>query len=830
MEYIQLNNYKIIELIDQGKFATVYKAEKLDIHKIVTIKCIKPEYRNRSDICLQFKEQYITQAKLRHSHVVKIEDLREEQGFLFIAMEYFQYGNLHKWITEQRTSSFRQIAIIVEDIADGLDYIHANGQVHGNIKPSNILLYPDLTHENLLRAKITDIIHPISNNIINTQSEDLIGFTAEYISPEQAGNEKITPLSDQYSLGIITYEMLCLIPPFTGISGVDIYIDHQKTQPTPLTQLNNQITSEMQAVVLQALEKLPEKRFNSCGEFAKKIRLAVAVTEIEQLNTFLSIAKEKISQGEFEEARKYLQNANIIEPDNLERKKLYELLISEEKHIADYQQANILLQESKEIANTIASKSPDYEDKSKFLCTFVPPPLSLWGNIINYWKPAGYFAAFFILIITILIVSFSILIKYSPNQFTQSTIIAYDRTSTPTSTPTFTSTYTATPTVSYTPTFTKTPSATPTLTGGGDGRIAFFSRIIGSGNYLIVKYFSNNITSIYPIVGADCELSPDGYSCLFSSWEYGSLSIYKTSLLNRQVIQLSSEGSHADQDPVWSPDGKQIAFCSLQGGNQEIYLMESDGSNKINISNNISSDIEPVWSPDGRYIAFRSDRNNDHAQYFIIEVDTTNVSRLSTRSDDSEVETHLAWAPDGKKVAFFSGAPIKQIHIFNIDDSSEILIPNSIPLYFAYSNQFENYLEWSPDSNSILFPSHENGNWEIFTYDIINDSIANLTSNYASEDLDAKWSPDGNKILYVSFRNGNYGINIVDSDGNNHERYVYDLSEKFNPVFSPDGKMIAYTSNNDRNTYTYVMDINGTTPTKISDYPAIKDSLIWINQ
>src|SRR6185436_10718654 len=140
----------------------------------------------RADIRDQFREQAKQQAKLTYPRLVRVEDLREEHGQFFVAMEYMPLGSLQSWITRNGMLSFRQVGVVIGDVAEALDYLHGNSLVHGDIKPSNILLMEDPNQKGVLRAKLSDLRLPRAAEISQTVSENLIEVTPEYISPGQA--------------------------------------------------------------------------------------------------------------------------------------------------------------------------------------------------------------------------------------------------------------------------------------------------------------------------------------------------------------------------------------------------------------------------------------------------------------------------------------------------------------------------------------------------------------------------------------------------------------------------------------------------------------------
>jgi serine/threonine protein kinase len=722
----QFRNYRVGEIIGRGRFAIVYKAEKLDVRKMVALKVLKPEYANRNDIRDQFRDQARQQAKLSHPRLVIVEDLREEHGQFFVAMEYMPLKSLRSWVTENGMLSFRQVAMIIEDAAEALDYLHGRKLVHGDVKPSNILLMDDHNQKNVMRAKLSDLRLPLASEIVQTVSENLIELTPEYISPEQAGGALATPLSDQYSLGVVAYEILAGQPPFMNPNQVDLYIDHQRSQPPSLQELNDRITPELEQVILRTLEKSPENRYSTCGQFARALRVAVVATEQKRLSELFVSAERLLEKGEFRQARIALKDALLIQPENEKAAELMERLDQQEAISKNYQQAVESLLEADEKAQAIRKAAPDYPDNARYLNTFAPPPPPFWKQLRNRWRSAGQLAGFLLLFSVICLLSITAWIDTAGGESIQPTLVALDRTSTftPTFTPTFTATLTPTSTLTLTPTITLTPI------GGGSGKIALVSDRDGD-------------SEIY-VINAD-----------------GS----------EQTNVTTSNGS--DYSPVWSPDGKKIAFVSERDGNPEIYVMNPDGSEQINLSNNSQSDAWPAWSPDGKKIAFRSTRDGDSEIYLM----NTDGSGQIALSHNSNSDFSPFWSPDGKKIAFVSDRDgDSEIYVMNADGSgSTNLTENSTD---------DRFPAWSPDGQKIAFVSDRDGNEEIYVMNTDGSNPTNLTDN-STDDFFPGWSPDGQKIAFVSIRDGNEEIYVMSTDGSNPIRLTNDDAGESQPVWSP---------------------------------------------
>ncbi len=197
----------------------------------------------------------------------------------------------------------------------------------------------------------------------------------------------------------------------------------------------------------------------------------------------------------------------------------------------------------------------------------------------------------------------------------------------------------------------------------------------------------------------------------------------------------------------------KIAFMSKRDGNDEIYVMNADGTNQINLTNNPALDANPSWSPDGTKIAFWSDRDGNR-EIYVMDADGTNQTRLT---NNPAYDLYSSWSPDGTKIAFMSKRDGNdEIYVMNADGTNQINLTNNPALDANPS--------WSPDGTKIAFWSDRDGNREIYVMDADGTNQTRLTNNPAY-DLYSSWSPDGTKIAFRSARDGNWEIYIMDADG-----------------------------------------------------------------
>jgi len=258
------------------------------------------------------------------------------------------------------------------------------------------------------------------------------------------------------------------------------------------------------------------------------------------------------------------------------------------------------------------------------------------------------------------------------------------------------------------------------------------------------------------------------------------------------------------------PPGK-IAFESFRDGNCEIYVMNADGSNQTNLTNNSAYDSSPSWSPDGSLIAFSSSRDGNFDIY-IMNADGSNQTRLT---NDSAHNFYPSWSPDGSQIAFESDRDGYGIYVMDADGSNQTRLTNN--------SADDRYPSWSPDGSQIAFWTNRDGNSEIYVMNADGSNQTRLTNN-PDTDFYPSWSPDGSQIAFESDRDG-YGIYVMDADGSN-QRKLTNESDRY-PSWSPDGSCIAFDSYRDGNCEIYVMNADGSDQIRLTNNPDCDVNPSW---
>jgi hypothetical protein len=215
--------------------------------------------------------------------------------------------------------------------------------------------------------------------------------------------------------------------------------------------------------------------------------------------------------------------------------------------------------------------------------------------------------------------------------------------------------------------------------------------------------------------------------------------------------QRLTEDESNNMAPVWSPDGRRIAFVSDRDGNREIYVMSASGSNPQNLTRHDAEDWTPAWSPDGRRIAFSSFREGNWDIY-VMDANGSNVRRL-TENDAADYSP--AWSPDGSHIAFVSDRDGNlEVYTMNADGSNQTR--------FTRDGATDQSPAWSSDGTLLVWESYREGNMELYVANADGSDVQNLSRDSFANAHGPTWSPWGKHIAFFSNRDGGWNIFVLD--------------------------------------------------------------------
>ena len=777
-----LSHYQIVSLLGHGGMGVVYKARDTHLDRFVAIKLLPSEIVADPERKSRFVQEAKAASALNHPNVITIHDILNDEGRDFIVMEYVGGKTLAQLIPRKGMKLNDALKYAIQ-IADGLSKAHAAGIIHRDLKPGNIMV----TGEGLVKvldfglAKLTkwpQLGQTGETDTLQPQTEQgMILGTASYMSPEQAAGKPLDARSDIFSFGSVLYEMVTGQRAFQGDSTISTLSALLREDPKPARQIVSGIPPELEGLVQRCLRKDPERRFR----------------HLDDVKVFLEEALEKAAS----EKQREVDGAGA---HKTRRRWLIGGLLAGMAALALAVWLWRTFRQSDLPSMTVVPLTT-YPGRERF------PTFSPDGNQVAFcWDGEKR---------DNLDIYVKLIGAEPPIRLTRD------------------------PADDYGPAWSPDGSWIAFLRKVGEGKAAvMLVPPIGGRERMLTE------VGIHwnPLMATPLTWSPNGNLLIVSHREsekepFGLHSVSLESGVKRRLITSPSAATEGDdKSPVFSPDGRAIAFVQTLGyATGDLYVMAlNDATKVVSQATRVVAGrwlvMNMAWSPDGREIIFSSSESGGassglwrvgasgsgepqqltvgengqdpavsshrHRLAYSQVISDTNIWRVDVSARPARAptmepfitstrrESNPQFSPDGQKIVFSSDrSGSSEIWVCNSDGSEPMQLT-------SFGKRATASPRWSPDSRWVCFDSNVEGQFEVYVVDANGRRSRRLTSNPA---LDAapSWSWDGKWIYFASTRGGNHQVwKMPWTEGE-----AIELTKKggFAALESPDGKFVYYT-------------------------------------
>lgn len=261
------HRYRIVDLIGSGGMAQVYRVVSLSNRRTYAVKVLKDEYKNDSEFLRRFEREARAVLHLSHDNIVRAYDVGETDGLPYIVLEYIEGQTLKEILDKNGPMPPRIAVALTVQVLDALSAAHTAGIIHRDVKPQNVIVM----HNGKVKLMDFGIAREVDASTVTFTGSTVLG-SVHYLSPEQAKGVPVTEGSDLYSTGVMLYEMLTGHVPFEGETSVAIALKHISDIPAPPIQINPKIPPALNDVVLRALNKDLNRRYQTANEMSAHLR------------------------------------------------------------------------------------------------------------------------------------------------------------------------------------------------------------------------------------------------------------------------------------------------------------------------------------------------------------------------------------------------------------------------------------------------------------------------------------------------------------------------------------------------------------------------------
>jgi serine/threonine protein kinase len=738
-------HYQVLEKLGEGGMGVVYKARDTHLDRLVALKVLPPEKVVDPERKRRFVQEAKAASALNHPNIITIHDINQENGLDFIAMEYVKGKTLDQ-LLGRRGLALGEVLKSAVQITDALARAHVAGIVHRDLKPSNIMV----TEEELVKVLdfgLAKLVEPNEtqdwaetlatrrDEAPSTEERTIVG-TVAYMSPEQAEGKKIDARSDIFSFGAVLYEMVTGRRAFLGDSKMSTLAAILHKEPTPVSEVKQDVPHDLEKIINRCLRKDPSRRFQAMPD------LKVALQELKEESDSGILATTPVPQR----ARRW--GIIWIVAALVTLLCLIGLAVWIERSTSKTPESPLVTVPLTSYPGTESQPSFSPDGNQVAFC---------WDgekqdNLDIYVKLIG-----------------------TPGNLRLTTNPADD----------------------YSPAWSQDGRSIAFLRDlpGGKAAVLLIPALGGSERKLAETTSPHSGHGLPP---SYVTWSPDGSSLVIedkgSSNEPFSLYLLMIETGEKRRMTFPPEKMAGDSGPSFSPDGRALAFSrSVDVGISDLCLLTISEALKpvgepkrLTFSNRDT--VNPVWTPNGQEVILSSGYFNSRNLWRIATSGSSQPQRLASVGEDG---SGLAISRLGNRLAY--SRRIYDTNIWRL----ELPVPNarpSLPVTFISSTRMDTEPQFSPDGKKIAFCSDRFGSTEIWVCDSDGLNAVELTSFGGARSTTPRWSPGGEYITFDSTAEGQFDIYTVNVNGGKPRRLTTDPSNDGNPSWSHDGRWIYFDS------------------------------------
>ncbi len=756
----RLGAYKVVELIGNGGMGSVYRGVRVDeaFHKEVAIKVVQRGL-DLDRVVRQFRRERQISASLEHPNIAALIDGgTTAEGLPYFVMEFIRGKPIHVYCDEAGLKRRERLELFLT-VCTAVHFAHSSGVIHRDIKPGNILV-TSRGIPKLLDFGVAKIVNPE----ILPGSQESIGtlaaaMTPEYASPEQISGGLVTEASDVYSLGVLLYELLTGARPGARLDAMRL----REPLPPSRTTGGRGLDRDLDAIVMMAIQREPEKRYPSAAAFEADIR------------RYMDSRPVQARTGRMH---------HVVS------------LLSRNRSTAAVLAAVILLGAGALLVSQIRGRSAGSALAQVIPITSMPgsesqPSFSPDGKKLVYvWGGES---------------------GDNPDLYIQSLDDGSVRR------------FTTDPADDLSPVWSPDGTRIAWLRTGRGATAVFVANVTGGTHNRIADVYPIRLEA----AGRQLDWSPDGeyLAAPDKSQDEGPfhIALIRVKDGTRTAVTLPPDKIIGDLSPAFSPNGKSLSFLrAVSSGVEDVYVAPARGGPPARLTSDNRSVLSVAWTPDGRSIVFQSDRRRNsvlwrvrasggepervpgvgenaadpafsrdgrmaYAQVFqdanIWRIDADGKEPPAKVISSTQYDSSPQYSPDGSRVAFRS----------NRTGSNEIWVSDSsgrIPVQLTrYGGPLTGTPRWSPDGMNLAFDTRPEGQADIYVVSSIGGAPRRMTrSEY--EDVVPSWSANGASIYFASNRTGAWQVWRVPAAGGTEEQVTTEGG--FAAFESPDGRYLYY--------------------------------------